>query len=151
MSLSTKLNNKILDMIERHSYEMYYITRNLKVKCTCITHETKQADPMCPKCLGTGYKITIRKIKAAAQDTKLPPTFRSDKFIVARNFFLNKSIDCKEDDIIVDNDNAYIVLEIQELLSLEGTIPYRKISGVKKKFDTTKFMDNFNNIIRTRK
>ena len=106
---------------------------------------------MCPKCLGTGYKITIRKIKAAAQDTKLPPTFRSDKFIVARNFFLNKSIECKEDDIIVDNDNAYIVLEIQELLSLEGTIPYRKISGVKKKFDTTKFMDNFNNIIRTRK
>lgn len=151
MNLSSRLNNKILDMIDKHSYYMYYIKRDLKSRCTCIKHETKQANPDCPKCLGTGYKITIRKIKAASQDTRLPPTFRSDNFIVARNFFVNSDTECQEDDVIVDKNTPYMVLEIQELISLEGTIPYRKISGVKKKFDATTFMKNFNNIIRARK
>lgn len=151
MSLSSKLNNKILDIIEKHSYYMYYIKKNPKVRCTCINHETKQANPMCPKCLGIGYKITIKKVKAAGQDTKLPPTFRSDKFVVARNFFLDSNIECKEDDMIVDRDIPYIILEIQNLISLEGTIPYSKASAVRKKFNTDVFIKNFNNIVQARK
>lgn len=150
MQMKDSFNEKIKEIIDLHAYELYYIKRDSKIVCSCIKHETKQADPACPKCLGTGRKITIRKFKGAAQDTKLPPTFRSDRFIVARSFFVKDEIDMVKDDIIVDGNTPYIVLEVQELIGLGGSIPYRKTNGVKKKFDTEIFMKNFESIIKVR-
>ena len=48
---------------------------------------------------------------------------------------------------IMDNDKVYIVYEIQQKISLEGTIPYNKVSAGKKKFDSKIFLKNFYNII----
>lgn len=151
MNMTAKFNKRILDMIDRFSYNMHLVKRNKNIKCTCVAHESDQARPDCPKCLGTGNKITIKKFKGASQDTQLPPTFRSDNFVVARNFYMPINIDLSEDDFIVDKDNPYMAIEIQELIGLEGTIPYKKASCVKKKFDATVFMKNFNAIINSKK
>ena len=53
--------------------------------------------------------------------------------------------------MIVDREIPYIILEIQNLISLEGTIPYSKASAVRKKFNTDVFIKNFNNIVQARK
>lgn len=144
-------NKGILDMISLHSYEFYTIERDLNIMCTCTDPATKQANVNCSKCLGTGYKIRIRKMRGASQDTKLPPTFRSDKFLVARNYFIpTNNIELKEDDLIVDGDSVYLIFEYQQMLGLEGSIPYKKYSATKKKFDAAIFFKNFNNIIRRR-
>ena len=150
MNLTRNFNNGILKMIEQFSDTFYFIKRDETKKCTCVKHETSQANPACEKCLGTGYRITIQAIRGAAQDTKLPPTFRSDNFIVARNFYVRSEHYLDEDDIIVDNNIPYMVMEQQDLNSLEGTMPYRKICGVKKKFDSEIFIKNFNKIINKR-
>lgn len=143
-----KFNNSICDIIDMHSYDIYVINRYNDIKCTCITHETAQADPKCKRCLGTGRKIRIIKTKGASQDTKLPPTFRSDNFIVARNFFIKTSnAFVKENDLIVDKENVYVAYENQEMTSLEGSLPYVKISTGKKKFDSKIFLKNFREII----
>lgn len=146
-----RFNNSILRVMNECIYDVYTIERNLNIKCTCVTHATDQADAKCHKCLGTGYKITIKKVKAAAQDTQLPPTFRSDKFLVARNYFMpTLSIVLKEDDLLVDDESVYTVFEFQKKKGINGSIPYTKISAVKKKFDSSHFIQSFNNIIRRR-
>lgn len=143
-------NKGILNMIEVHSYDFYVVIRNLDIQCTCVTHATKQPDVKCHKCLGTGYKITIKKVRGAAQDTQLPSTFRGDKFLVARNYYLPNVEDLKEDDLIVDNGFVYVVFEYQQMLGIKGTIPYRKITSTKGKFDKKIFFSNFNKIISRR-
>ena len=137
----------IMEIIRMHSYYCYIINRVRSIICPCVVHETKQADVNCPLCLGTGNKIKIYKIFCAAQDTKLPTTFRSDDFIVARDYYVPKKYRVNDEDIIIDNDKVYIVYEIQQKISLEGTTPYNKVSADKKKFDSKIFLKNFYNII----
>ena len=109
----------IMEIIRMHSYYCYIINRVRSIRCTCVAHETKQADVNCPLCLGTGNKIKIYKIFCAAQDTKLPTTFRSDDFIVARDYYVPKKYRVNDEDIIIDNDKVYIVYEIQQKISLK--------------------------------
>lgn len=148
MISTNSFNSGIMNIIGKHSYEFYIISRNLNVKCTCVQHATSQANDDCPKCLGTGYKITIRKIKGAAQDTMLPTTFRSDNFLVARNYFMPEQYYMQKDDLVVDKQAVFVVFEYQELMGLEGAIPYRKVSTIRKKFNEKSFFKNFNKIIR---
>ena len=144
-------NSGILNMIEVHSYDFYIVQRDLDKVCTCVGSATSQADINCPKCLGTGHKIRIMKTRGASQDTKLPPTFRSDQFLVARNYFVPSShIILKEDDLIVEEDAIYMVFEYQKMLAIKGQIPYNKYSAIKKKFDSKAFFKNFNKIVNRR-
>ena len=137
----------IMKIIEMNSYYCYLINIVTKINCTCINHETKQADIGCKICLGTGHKTIINKIFCAAQETKLPTTFRSDNFIVAKNFFIPEKYKVKNNDLIVDKTGVYSVFELQRLCSLEGTIPYIKATSGKKKFDCEIFLENFERII----
>ena len=137
----------IMQIIKMHSYYCYLINRVRSIICPCVVHETKQADVNCPLCLGTGNKIKIYKIFCAAQDTKLPTTFRSDNFIVARDYYMPSKYRVNDDDLIVDNNEVYIIYEVQEKISLEGTIPYNKISADEQQFDSKIFLKNFYNII----
>ena len=96
----------IMEIIRMHSYYCYIINRVRSIRCTCVAHETKQADVNCPLCLGTGNKIKIYKIFCAAQDTKLPTTFRSDDFIVARDYYVPKKYRVNDEDIIIDSQGS---------------------------------------------
>ena len=148
MNKTRTLNKGIMNIIDMYSHDQYVVHRNEKVRCTCTEHATSQADADCPRCLGTGYKITIRKIKAAAQDTKLPSTsFKGKSLAVTRNFFMPAKYAIEKDDIIVSYGVPFFVVEIQEMISLEGSLPYNKVTTVKKQFDANVFMTNFNNII----
>ena len=148
MNKTRTLNKGIMNIIDMYSHDQYVVHRNEKVRCTCTEHATSQADADCPRCLGTGYKITIRKIKAAAQDTKLPSTsFKGKSLAVTRNFFMPTKYAISKDDIIVSYGVPFFVVEIQEMISLEGSLPYNKVTTVKKHFDASIFMTNFNNII----
>lgn len=147
MMNANRFNKGILDMIEMHEYEFFTIKKDISIRCTCVSHETSQANVACPKCLGMGYKITIRKIRGAAQDTKLPPTFRSDKFLVAKNYYIPSKYILDKEDLIVDRDKAFQIFECQEMIGLKGTIPYKKFTTVRKQYDEKIFLKNFYNII----
>lgn len=145
---SNDFNNGIISMIALHSYDIYLLNKVDGIKCSCTNHATKQADSSCEKCLGTGTKIMIRKVKVAAQDSRLPPTFRSDNFIVGRNYFIPSKYMIAENDMLIDNDEVYMIFEIQNLIGLEGTIPYKKASSVKKRFESKMFINNFYKLLK---
>jgi hypothetical protein len=150
MDRTEEFNNNILNILERLSYDFYYIQRNTDVRCTCAKHETSQADPNCPICLGTGYKITVRTVHGASQDSQVPTTIRSDKFIVARNYYIPNKFTIQINDIIVDDDEMHMIMAFQKMTSFQGSIPFVKASAIKKRFDSKIARKNFYNIIERR-
>lgn len=143
MNITKNFNSEIMNIIKLHSYDFYVINRKQNVKCTCVKHETSQADPKCPYCFGTGRAVTFRPIHGASQETKIPPTFKSDNFIMSRNYFIDSKYKLNEDDLIVDGDEVYSVFALQNMLSFEGSLPYLKYNCVKKRFDYTDMLNNF--------
>ena len=50
-------------------YDIWVIIRDPHIDCICKNFNTKQGDPKCRYCLGTGQKIKIKKIKGVRQPT----------------------------------------------------------------------------------
>ena len=44
------------------------LVRPSKMLCTCSAQEGQQAAPFCPKCLGTGRRIKLERIKAVSRE-----------------------------------------------------------------------------------
>jgi hypothetical protein len=142
-------NEGVLNIINKLSYEFFVIKRNNSVKCTCIDFTTKEADPTCKKCLGTGNKITIKKIKGASQMTDLASSMRPNGgLMLARFYYIDfKELVMEDGDIIIDNNQVYYAYQIQSYKSFSGTDVYQKCLFCVKKEDTKILLKNFNEIV----
>lgn len=143
------LSSNILNIIEKFSYKFFVVKQDFNVKCVCIKEGSNQPDPNCPKCLGTGYKIKIYKIKGASKDSGVPANMRNNtQLVVAKEFYITSSFELSNDDIIIDQDDEiYFVYQSQLFKGFEGKKVYRKYICVPKKLDTKVFMKNFKSLI----
>ena len=48
-------------------YDMWLVSPDKHIDCVCKNYDTRQGNRLCPRCLGTGYKIKIKKIKGVRQ------------------------------------------------------------------------------------
>ena len=141
-------DENILKIIDKLSYEFFVIRLNKDIKCVCIKEGSNQPDPGCKRCLGTGYKIKIKLIDGASQETTIPQTFRTTaKFIVARNYYIKTKYPVEMDDIIVDGDDVFFIYEKANSISFKGNKVYQKCSAITKKLDSKLFLRNFNEIV----
>jgi hypothetical protein len=140
---------KIQDIIRNWEYDMYLIHADSRINCICQNFETKQGDPKCPNCLGTGRKIYIKKIKAARQPYVLVnPIKGSDMFGSDGPVYYSRGeFSIHKNDIIVTGE--YIdVIQYAEKYQLNSLSPvYYAAYGAAKKMDTQIFMQNFKKII----
>ena len=142
-------NKGILNIIDLMKYKIYVINRETDILCTCYNTGTSQADPNCPRCLGTGYKLKIRETEAACNETGAPSVMRnSTEFVVSRTYYIPNDIRLNNDDIIVDNGEPWFVVQGTELRSFEGEKVYSKYTCMNKKLNSDVFMENFNKIIK---
>lgn len=142
-------NKQALNIIEKFSYDFYIVQPNPDIKCTCINENTLQADPNCEKCLGTGQRIKIKKVRGASQDSDSPATMRAGvQVIVARNYYIPLSeAEMHNDDIIVDGKYIYFVFQNLTNRSFQGEAIFQKSLTITKKLNTKVFLKNFNKII----
>ena len=146
--MKKSFNKGVKRIIELLDYEFFIVLADQNIKCTCIEAGTGQANPACPKCLGTGCKIKIRKTRGAVQDSSIPTTTRATTdFIVSRNYYILNSFEINRDDIIIDKDGPWNIFQLTENRSFDGEEQFKKCSCVPKKMDTTLFMKNFNKIV----
>lgn len=60
-------------VLTQYGYDAIYIRRNLQFHCTCYSERSGgQANPDCPKCFGTGYEVTIEKIRTRRDISSVP-------------------------------------------------------------------------------
>lgn len=146
--LKSNFNRGIEKIIELMDYEVFIITANKNKKCICHHQGTTQPDSNCPRCLGTGYQITIQKTLCASAETTSPNVMRTTtSFVVARDYYIKANINLNNDDIIIDNGRVYFVVQSTMYSSFDGKPIYKKYTCVDKKSDTVKLLKNFYSII----
>lgn len=143
-----RFNRNIINIIKKFSYPFFVIQQDKNVKCSCVNYDTKEADPGCKKCLGLGYKIKIKKIKGACQESDIPSTTRpSNEILISKEYY----IDCKypvfDDNVIVDGEQVLFIYKSQAFRSFKGEKIYQKCSVQKKKFDSKVLLQNFHEIV----
>ena len=130
-------NQGILNIIDLMKYPVYIIKKDHNIKCICNKTGTSQSDPKCPKCLGF-----------ACNETGSPSTMRNaTAFVTSRNYYIPSNITLANDDIIVDNNEPWFVIQSSEYKSFNGESVYSKYSCMNKKLDSNIFIKNFNKII----
>lgn len=142
-------NDNIKRIIEKFAYDFYIVQQDFNIMCTCIEFSTKQPNPACPKCLGTGRKIKIKKIRGASEDDK--GSFRNmslNESSFMRSYYIDAKYPIYEQNIIVDNDEVLIAHRIEEKKTANREIVYRKAFMNKKKSHTKEFLRNFYRVVK---
>ena len=122
-------------------YDMWVIIPDKHIDCVCKSFETKQANPFCPYCFGTGYKIKIRKIKGVRQPTTMSAS--GMQFTVETGvYFFNTDYDIKEGDIIVWDEDVDEVLRVDRFCSDAQKPVYLRCDTKPKKTNINRFLDN---------
>lgn len=139
----------ILYILKQFAYDMYIISIDKSMICTCVSDiENKNPNLECKKCLGTGYRIRIKKVKGANRTGK--SSFRT--YGVSENgttniFYFSGKYPIKENDLIVENNNMYIVERCNKETGAENkVIYYRAEANPVKQYPTVR-ISNFNEII----
>lgn len=141
-------DRNILKIIKKFEHEFFIVQQDFDIDCVCVNYDTKQADPGCKKCLGTGHKIKIRKIRGASQDSTIPNTARPvNELFVAKSYYIKTECKMYKDNIIVDNDEIYFVYQPRNATAFEGRTVYQKVMAISKKLDSKVFLKNFYEII----
>lgn len=139
-------------VIDECSYRMYQIIPDINIQCTCVDHASKQADPECPKCLGTGFKIVIKIIYGAANDEmKGSTSLGLESSRVIKEYFISKRFQVHPDDMFIDGDDLYYVFRIEKLKGLKGTYTHNEVTCVKRTNDSKKALNNFYKILENHK
>lgn len=139
-------------VIDECSYKFYQIIPDMNITCTCVHHASKQADPECSKCLGTGYKITIKIIYGAANDEmKGSTSLGLESSRIIKEYFISKRFSVHPNDVFIDNDDLYYVFRIEKIKGLKGVHTHNEVTCVKRTNDSQKALVNFNKILNNHK
>ena len=145
-------NQRIRDTIETCAYEFYVIHPIKEVQCTCVNHSTKQADPKCKMCLGTGHKIRIRKIKGAANDIEANSSSKNSKgstaLTVAKTYFIDSKYPIDDEDLIVYDDEVMYVFRIYTMKGLNGEVTHNQVTAYPLRADHKITLQNFRELMK---
>lgn len=140
-------DTRIQDLIRMFEYPVYLIHPDKKINCTCQNFDTKQGNPKCKTCLGTGKKITIQIIQAAVQ-----PCIVSDSEYhkeAGRIYYTRTEYPVKKYDIIVDHMHVDVVQTAKRFQTDDKGVIYYQIYTAPKEFNRELFRNHFYEIIRS--
>jgi hypothetical protein len=139
---------KIVAMIEECSANYFLVKKDERVRCDCVDHTTRQPFAGCKKCLGTGYKVSIKKIRGACfEEMKGGATLSSKTSRIIRTYYTTVDVQLSENDFIIDQGEVYYVYRIATLRGLDGKATHKQITTVLKSEDHDKIYKNFKAIV----
>lgn len=145
-------HDNIVKVIEAFSYKFYVVIPDHSVACSCTCHTTKDPDPTCKKCLGTGYRITIKQIKGASnEELKAGNSLSPQSSRVVKNYFILAKYPLKENDYIIDENEIYYVFRNTLCRGLEGEKTHQELIAARLNNNHDVILNNFNEIINKSK
>lgn len=141
-------NKNLRDIIQKIEYPMYIVQQDYRYTCTCNDIASKQGNADCPKCLGTGYKIKIRKIKGVWQPEEI--TIRLDSMpnnVLSGVFYFREqgNLNVEEGNVVIrDADNIEIIQKPKRWYTdSNDEVVYYQCTCVKKRNFREKFWKLF--------
>jgi len=145
-------NQRIREIIEKCAYEFYIVHPIAEVKCICVTHSTKQPDPKCKMCLGTGNKIRIRKIRGAANDVEVNTAGKGVKgsaaIAVGKTYFIDSKYPIYDNDIIIDENEVLYVFRVYTMKGMEGVVTHNQVTAYPVRNDFKVTLRNFRELMK---
>jgi hypothetical protein len=141
-------NQKLLSAIEKCSSNFFIVKQNKNIQCSCVNHSTKQPFAACKKCLGTGYKVTIKKIRGACHEEMKGGAHLSARGSrITRTYYLKADYEIAENNYLIDHNEIYYVYRVAMERGLDGTISHKRVTAVLRQEDHDKILNNFLEII----
>lgn len=130
---------KIIDMLE---YKMYLIKLDKHIDCVCKNFDTKQGNKFCPRCLGTGYKIKIKEIKAVRQPLDISTANMGVRSEVGV-YFMKYDYKIAEDDLLIWGNEIEKVVKTDRFCSDSEKPVYFRCETTPKKYNNKLFLKMF--------
>ncbi len=146
----TPFDFKIREVVEKFSYPMWHVQQDKSMSCACLDKTSKQPDAGCTKCLGTGHRIKIRRIKAAHQPLRVAERatgIAPNEFIYNENFYTQNDVVATTNDLFVDNGIPYVIQEPHENRSDHTDPVYFHYNAAPLKNNPKLFIQNFKSIL----
>ena len=135
-------------LIDRYGYYAYLIRLNKAIKCECVNPSTKESNPKCKKCLGTGYQIRISKIFMASREaTEQEASIIQSFGITPKICYLKGFVDVHKDDIIVDSENVYNIFTFQHHRGVSGYQAFTRCICPDMKLNKSTFLKLFKEVL----
>lgn len=145
------MDGNIASVIRKFSYPMWIILQDTDVDCPCVDFTSKQADPMCMKCLGTGHKIRLKHILMAHQNDKVSIKGKevgTSEYTVYPVFYALTDAKCSQGDFVIDGDEVFVVQHYYAEHSNASSPVYYKIEAMPKKNDNDTLLKHFHEVLR---
>lgn len=139
-------DENLIALIDLLEYEMFVITADNHINCPCQSYETKQGDPKCPHCFGTGKKCKIKRIKGVRQ----PGQQGSGEVSVnVENgiYFFKQDYHLKENDLLIWHNEIEQITKVERHCSDAQKPVYFRCESKKKKADTEVLLKNLYKVI----
>lgn len=138
----------IKDTIDVCAFNFFIIQQDFKIKCSCLDHNTKQPDEDCMKCLGTGYKCTIKKCKGACNDElKGGATLSSRSARIVRNYFIDEKCPIHDNNLIVDRNEIFYVYRVEKMKGIYDLNTHQEVTATLVTNGHDKKLNNFYKVI----
>ncbi len=144
-----QIDNGIRQVIKDLSYEMYAVQQYNDIHCTCVKVASENGDTNCPKCLGMGHKIVIKKIKGVKQSTE-QASFRNrgmSEKVMTPVFFFDAAYPVKMGNLIVDGDEIYVIQDVARKMTDKGKTVYFRCTSAPLKAREKIVLENFHKIV----
>ena len=114
MKIDSLNYNTLKHIMDRYGYNFYIIKKITNVSCTCINPVTKDADPDCPHCLGTGNKIKTFKVHGIIREQKEREISTAQNLSSSPKVaYIEGLLRLEKDDIIIDDEDVYNIVSRQ--------------------------------------
>ena len=150
--LHRSFNRNLHKLLKKVEWQMYLVNIDNNYKCTCLGEKVNEGDINCPKCLGTGHRIKIRKINAVKQPYKASSRSSGGGTSLS-NVVTKYYIDAKYGpvclgDLLIHGNEIDVVKFVRTWRSDSSTNQYYECSAVLKKYNGNTVIENFNKLIK---
>jgi|SRR5579875_466171 len=123
------IRKKFIETLQKWGHYVIYIRRDLRFRCPCFIERSGEASEHCPKCFGTGYRVTIEKHLTRQHPNSVPLSLsgldRSTPYgnIVpnANVYYFDYTVEPKSGDLIIEvdwNGDTPMNIKFKQLISL---------------------------------
>jgi len=106
------LRNEFAKILEKYGRPVLIVRQDKKLRCSCWSEKTQEADRTCPRCFGLGWNPIVEKHMARTQDLttsdtvgRLTSNSGFGQIAVAnRTYFFQHNVNISTKDLIVDVD-----------------------------------------------
>lgn len=106
------LRNEFAKILEKYGRPVLVVRRDKKLRCSCWTEKTQEADRTCPRCFGLGWNPIVEKHIARTEDATTSETVGrltanggfGHIFVPNRTYFFQHNVNISQKDLVVDVD-----------------------------------------------